>query len=68
MSSLPSGSVVVDASVAIELLLGSSKGQAARGAIEGLRMLAPDLLNAEVISWLRRRRAAGRATLGPDHH
>lgn len=59
MSSSPSGSVVVDASVAIELLMRSSKGQAARAAIEGLRMFAPDLLNAEVVSWLRRKRAAG---------
>ena len=51
--------LVLDASATVELLLGGRRAQAVRRVLEGARLVAPDLLNAEVISAFRRFEAAG---------
>lgn len=47
-------SIVVDASAIVELLIQSDRADFVRQAISGLDMIAPDFLNVEVLSALRR--------------
>jgi predicted nucleic acid-binding protein len=51
---VPSSIVVVDASAVVELLIGSDRAPAVRRAIYGKKALAPDHLNGETLSVLRR--------------
>lgn len=51
--------VVVDASALVELLLATTRAPAVAQAVAGSDMLAPDLVNAEVLSVLRRLELAG---------
>ena len=51
---------VADASALVEILLNTTRGRAAGGEVGTDTMVAPDLLNAEVLSALRRLVAAGR--------
>jgi len=53
---------VVDASAAVEYLLRTPLGLSFAGTIEGARVAAPDLIDAEVMSGLRRAVHAGRLT------
>lgn len=53
---------VVDASVAVEYLLRTPLGLSLAETIEGARLAAPDLVDAEVMSGLRRAVHAGRLT------
>lgn len=50
---------VVDASVVVDLLLGGERGRAVKLAVDGREMVAPDLVNMETLSALRRLMAAG---------
>lgn len=52
--------VVVDASALVEILLVTSRGAAVADAVAGSDMLAPDMINAEVLSVLRRLEHVGR--------
>ncbi len=47
-------SIVIDASAVVELLIGSDRAPAVRRAIYGKKALAPDHLNGETLSALRR--------------
>lgn len=47
-------SIVIDASAVVELLIGSDRAPAVRRAIHGKKALAPDHLNGETLSALRR--------------
>ena len=51
--------LVVDASVAIEILLRSTLGRAAQESLRGAVLLAPELLDVEVMAGLRRAVLAG---------
>ena len=51
---------VIDASVAVEILLRTAMGEHAWGMIHDGDLVAPDLLDAEVLSVLRRENLAGR--------
>jgi predicted nucleic acid-binding protein len=51
--------VVLDASALFDLLLGTPSGRAVRKRLAGERVLAPDILDAEVSSALRRAWLAG---------
>ena len=53
---------VVDASVAVEYLLRTPLGLSLAETIEDARLAAPDLIDAEVVSGLRRAVHAGRLT------
>ena len=53
---------VVDASAAVEYLLRTPLGLSLAGTIEDARLAAPDLIDAEVMSGLRRAVHAGRLT------
>jgi len=53
---------VVDASVAVEYLLRTPLGLSIAETIEDARLAAPDLIDAEVVSGLRRAVHAGRLT------
>ena len=53
---------VVDASAAVEYLLRTPLGLSLAETIEGARLAAPDLIDAEVMSGLRRAVHAGRIT------
>jgi predicted nucleic acid-binding protein len=64
--------VVVDASALVELLLQSKRAPAVLQAIGGTEMVAPDGINPEVLSVLRRLERIGevgaeRASLAVDH-
>ena len=52
--------LVVDASAAVEYLLQTRLGLRVAGILEGARIAAPELLDAEVLSVLRREVVAGR--------
>lgn len=52
--------LVVDASAAVEYLLRTPLGRLLAGRIEGEDLLAPELLDAEVLAVLRRASLAGR--------
>ena len=52
--------LVVDASAAVEYLLQTRLGLRAAGILEGARLATPELLDAEVLSVLRREVLAGR--------
>ena len=61
-SSVPepvAGSVVLDASAAVEVLVGSSIGLLARGRLRSTRLHAPAHLDAEVLSAIGRLQRAG---------
>jgi len=52
--------LVVDASAAVEYLLQTSLGLRVAGVLQGGKLLAPELLDAEVLAVLRREVLAGR--------
>ena len=52
--------LVVDASAAVEYLLQTRIGLRVAGVLEGARLAAPELIDAEVLSVLRREVLAGR--------
>jgi predicted nucleic acid-binding protein len=52
--------LVLDASAAVEYLLQTSIGQRVAGVVDGVELSAPELLDAEVLSMLRREVLAGR--------
>ncbi len=52
--------VVVDASAAVEYLLQTTLGLRVAGILNGVLLAAPELLDAEVLSVLRREMLAGR--------
>lgn len=54
--------VVVDASALVELLLQSPRQARVRQAVSGADMVAPDLINVEVLSTLRRLERLGTVT------
>jgi predicted nucleic acid-binding protein len=54
--------VVLDASALSDLLLNTPSGRAVGRRLEGERILAPDIIDAEVSSVLRRARLAGALT------
>lgn len=54
--------IVVDASSIVELLLQTSRANSVQQAVSGLNMMAPDFLNVEVLSTLRRRERLGKVT------
>lgn len=56
--------LVVDASAAVEYLLRTRVGRAARDVFRAASLLAPELLDAEVLATLRRASMAGR--LSPE--
>lgn len=51
--------IVVDASAFLELLLQSSRAATVTQAVAGMELIAPDLLNIEVLSTLRRLERGG---------
>ncbi|TMA67040.1 MAG: type II toxin-antitoxin system VapC family toxin [Deltaproteobacteria bacterium] len=53
--------LVVDASAAVEYLLQTTVGLRVAGILEGMKIAAPELLDAEVLSVLRREVLAGRS-------
>ena len=55
--------LVVDASVAVEFLLRTRVGLHVAGTLDSARLLAPELLDAEVLAVLRRETLAGRLTV-----
>jgi len=61
--------IVVDASAVLELLLGTRKGSAWRGALSRRdeRLCAPYLLDVEVLHVLRRYERAGELSTGRAH-
>jgi predicted nucleic acid-binding protein len=46
--------IVIDASALVELILGTPRAGKVRAALDDHRILAPDLINIEVLSTLRR--------------
>ena len=60
--SWPLPATVIDASALIELLLQSDRASAVTRAILGTDMVAPDIVNVEVLSTLRRLERAGTVT------
>lgn len=54
--------IVIDASALLELLLAGSKSAAIGRAVGDARLLAPDLVNPEVMQCLRRLERAGKLT------
>lgn len=52
--SWPANAIVVDASAVVELLARSPHAESVIQVVSGLDMVAPDLINAEVISTVRR--------------
>lgn len=60
--SWPLAAIVIDASALIELLLQSDRASAVVQTITGADMMAPDLINVEVLSTLRRLEQAGALT------
>ena len=52
--------LVVDASAAVEYLLQTGLGQRVAGVLQGGKLVAPELLDAEVLAVLRREVLAGR--------
>lgn len=59
---MPPQHVVVDASALLELLLRSRRGNAAAQAVGSAQMLAPDHVNAELLSALRGLLRSGQVT------
>jgi predicted nucleic acid-binding protein len=64
--------VVIDASALVELLLQTKRGPAVLQAIGSTEMVAPDVINPEVLSSLRRlerigQLSSGRADLAVEH-
>jgi predicted nucleic acid-binding protein len=51
--------IVIDASAVVELLLRTARAEAVRQTVEPYDMVAPDLVNTEVISTFRRLVSAG---------
>lgn len=51
--------VVIDASALVEVVARSERAAAVEAAFEGVELVAPDLVNAEVLAVLRRWLAAG---------
>jgi len=64
--------LVVDTSAAVEYLLQTTVGLRVAGILEGMKIAAPELLDAEVLSVLRREVLAGhhggRPALAPAGH
>lgn len=54
--------IVIDASALVELLLGGSRSAAMRQAVGDAQLLAPDLINPEVMQCLRRLERTGKLT------
>lgn len=61
-SSSPHSLIVIDASAVVELLLAGSRSAAIAQAVGEARLLAPDLINPEVMQCLRRLERAGKLT------
>jgi len=55
---------VIDASAAVEYLLQTALGQSVGGLVEEAELIAPELLDAEVLAVLRREVGSGRLRQG----
>jgi predicted nucleic acid-binding protein len=59
---LPRGTVVVDSSALVEVLIRSWRGEACKAAIAGAQIVAPDLIHPETVSALRGHERGGLLT------